>query len=156
MCVTVTGASSLHAYASHRGRVCVCVSENAHLCVCAWARACVRARVCARVRVCDLGSALGGVRSQCASSEAFSCRLAAFITATNHRPDKSSYFIPPASASAADSPFALLLTPSPGALLFTYNLYLSLPLSLSTSLPHSLCLSLFLPLALCVSVGLSL
>lgn len=43
---------------------------------------------------------MGRQESQCVSSQAFSLRLAGFITATNHWPDKSSYFILPSFASA--------------------------------------------------------
>lgn len=41
------------------------------------------------------GGKVGRHESQCVSSQAFSLRLAGFITATNRWPDKSSYFILP-------------------------------------------------------------
>ncbi len=46
------------------------------------------------------GGKVGRQESQCESSQAFSLRLAGFITATNHWPDKSSYFILPSFTSA--------------------------------------------------------
>ena len=47
------------------------------------------------------GGKVGRQESQCESSQAFSPRLAGFITATNHWPDKSSYFILPSFTSAS-------------------------------------------------------
>lgn len=49
---------------------------------------------------------MGRQESQCVSSQAFSLRLAGFITATNHWPDKSSYFILPSSTSALFFPLS--------------------------------------------------
>lgn len=81
------------------------------MCVCACAHACVTlARPAGKV---------GRRESQCGSSQAFPPRLAGFITATNHWPDKSSYFILPSFTSAllclCSSLF--LIPPSPHSLL---------------------------------------
>lgn len=63
---------------------CVCVCNGMIVCVTlAWP-----------------GGKVGRQESQCVSSQAFSLRLAGFITATNHWPDKSSYFILPSCTSA--------------------------------------------------------
>lgn len=71
-------------------------SVSASVCVFAMAWSCV----CVCVTLAWPGGKVGRQESQCVSSQAFSLRLAGFITATNHWPDKSSYFILPSSTSA--------------------------------------------------------
>lgn len=75
-------------------------SANVHICAC----------VC--VTLAWPGAKVGCPERQCVCSHAFSSRLAGFITATNHWPDKSSYFIllPSSSSSSSppSSPFPLL------------------------------------------------
>lgn len=74
--------------------VCVCVG------VLAWSCVYVCVCVCICVTLAWPGGKVGRQESQCVSSQAFSLRLAGFITATNHWPDKSSYFILPSFTSA--------------------------------------------------------
>lgn len=69
-------------------RVCECVWTGMITCMC----------VC--VTLAWPSGKVGRQESQCVSSQAFSLRLAGFITATNHWPDKSSYFILPSFTSA--------------------------------------------------------
>lgn len=65
---------------------------------------------CVCVTLAWPGAKVGCPERQCVCSHAFSSRLAGFITATNHWPDKSSYFILPPSSSSSppSSPFPLL------------------------------------------------
>ena len=71
--------------------VCMCV----HVCV--W----TGMITCVCVTLDWPSGKVGRQESQCESSQAFSPRLAGFITATNHWPDKSSYFILPSFTSAS-------------------------------------------------------
>lgn len=73
-------------------------SANVHMCAC----------VC--VTLAWPGAKVGCPERQCVCSHAFSSRLAGFITATNHWPDKSSYFILPPSSSSSSSPPLLSLS----------------------------------------------
>lgn len=67
--------------------------------------------VCVCVTLAWPGAKVGRLERQCVSSHAFSSRLAGFITATDHWPDKSSYFIlPPSSSSSPPSPSFLPLS----------------------------------------------
>lgn len=98
--------------------------------------------VCLCVSVCVTlawpGGKVGRQESQCVSSQAFFLRLAGFITATNHWPDKSSYFILPSFTSALLILFAsLFYFPNASLPLFSQDSALVLHASPCT-LPGSL------------------
>lgn len=80
------------------------------------------------------GAKVGCPERQCVSSHAFSSRLAGFITATDHWPDKSSYFILPPSSSASSlsppfPPLFVVLHASPCAPPHSLSLIALFPLS---------------------------
>lgn len=87
-------------------QVCVCLQWHDRVC----------ARVC--VTLAWPGGKVGRQESQCVSSQAFSLRLAGFITATNHWPDKSSYFILPSSTSALFFSSRSFISPKTSSLSF--------------------------------------
>lgn len=94
----------------------------------------VRVCVCVCVTLAWPGAKVGCPERQCVSSHAFSSRLAGFITATDHWPDKSSYFILPSSSSASSlsppfPPLFVVLHASPCAPPHSLSLIALFPLS---------------------------
>lgn len=130
-------------------------NAHIHTHVLAWSCVCVRAHAC--VTLARPAGKVGRRESQCGSSQAFTPRLAGFITATNHWPDKSSYFILPSFTSVLLCLCSSLfwIPPSPHSLLPPLSRSLH-PLSIFF-FPHSpvFCVLISLPSAVVLSSYLS-
>ncbi len=103
--------------------------------VCVWTA--VMTCVCVCVTLAWPVGKVGRQESQCESSQAFSPRLAGFITATNHWPDKSSYFILPSFTSSCSLFSSLFYFPKTALSLLSPDSAVALPASPCT-LPGSL------------------